>query len=361
MNSFELYTNIKNHIENRINELQRKEVIIYPYGQMGLLVKQVLNGQYGIGEKYIVDNGLSRYNENILSFESFKNKINENTLLILTAVNKKAYSEIKQELLRYANSDQIISIIDPVIISRPEKSEYFAILKELLRVRRINPYQKLIRVGRNNDGGYIMVDDFEKSKIAYSFGISDDVSWDKDIANRGIEVFQYDPTIYNVPEKNSLFHFYKIGISGIDDEKSSMLTLKTIMKNNKHADKNNMILKMDVEGAEWDFLKNTAEDNLAQFDQIAFELHGLTNDTKGEMILASIAKLNKTHQLIWIHGNNCSIAEQAKGILIPDCIEVLYVNREKYCFSSSECLFPCEIDQPNNKRIIDFNLGNWGE
>ena len=36
-----------------------------------------------------------------------------------------------------------------------------------------------------------------------------------------------------------------------------------------------MILKMDVEGAEWDFLDTVDTKTLKQFDQIVFEYHEL--------------------------------------------------------------------------------------
>lgn len=44
----------------------------------------------------------------------------------------------------------------------------------------MEPYELVgfekIRVGRNNDGGYVMVDDFDGIEAAYSIGINDDVS-----------------------------------------------------------------------------------------------------------------------------------------------------------------------------------------
>ena len=43
------------------------------------------------------------------------------------------------------------------------------------------PHPKFVRVGKDNDGGYIMFDDFDDVKVAYSAGINNDVSWDKDM------------------------------------------------------------------------------------------------------------------------------------------------------------------------------------
>lgn len=361
MNTFELYHNLKIFIESNYNELKEKEVVIYPFGQMGLLVKQMLNEQYGIHEKYIVDNGLSKYNQYILSFEDFQKACGEHTIVVLTAVNNENNKMMATSLRSIKNVDRIINIIEPVVINAPRKVDYFKKLKGLLRVAKIKQDVEFVRVGRDYDGGYLMINDFNDCDIAYSFGISDDVSWDRDIVKKNIDVFQYDPTIHDIPEQNVKFHFFKIGIAGEDDMDRHMLSLNTILEKNGHGTAQNMILKMDVEGAEWQFIESVTIELLDKFDQIVFEMHGLTNEGQKDKIFSSLQKLNQTHQLIWIHGNNYARAEVADNILIPDCIEVLYVNKNKYDFEMAECVFPLELDQPNHKRVLDFKLGNWGE
>lgn len=361
MNSFELYSNIRNHIEKNFNDLRNRKIVIYPYGQIGLLVKQILNEQYDLYESYIVDNGLSKYNKSVLSLDACLKYCDNNTVFFLTAANKKNNRELLNNLNKYIRDCHIINVIEPVVINTPEKSNFFSELRELLLVKKINKDCELIRVGRNNDGGYLMLDDFSSCKIAYSFGISDDISWDNDIANKSIDVFQYDPTIFNIPEYNDRFHFFKVGIAGADNFEIHMLTLETILKINGHDNKQNMILKMDVEGAEWECIESTPEDVFNKFDQLVFEMHGITDESNRTKIVSSIKKISRTHQLVWIHGNNYSKAEQADGIIVPDCIEVLYLNRQKYCFESSSCVFPYELDQPNNNRLFDFDMGNWGE
>jgi hypothetical protein len=46
-----------------------------------------------------------------------------------------------------------------------------------------------------------------------------------------------------------------------------------MLKENGHLNEKNMIFKMDVEGAEWETLKDTPEDVLLQFKYLAFEYH----------------------------------------------------------------------------------------
>ena len=73
--------------------------------------------------------------------------------------------------------------------------------------------KKKVRIGADKDGGYILLDDFENIKIAYSFGIFDEISFDKGLADRNIDVFMYDHTIEKLPFSNPKFHWKKIGIT----------------------------------------------------------------------------------------------------------------------------------------------------
>ena len=90
--------------------------------------------------------------------------------------------------------------------------DYYSDLHKLLHISKVENFD-LVRIGHNNDGGYILLDDFKPGGIAYSFGISNDVSFDKDIASKGYDVFMYDHTIEGLPKRekeNPRFHFFRI-------------------------------------------------------------------------------------------------------------------------------------------------------
>ena len=73
-----------------------------------------------------------------------------------------------------------------------------------LTPRRAVRFEK-IRLGRDGDGGYVMLDDFSGVSSALSFGIETDCSWDTAIAERGIEVHQYDHTVDGPPTDHPQF------------------------------------------------------------------------------------------------------------------------------------------------------------
>ena len=137
------------------------------------------------------------------------------------------------------------------------------------------PGKKRILIGRKADGGYVLLDDFENIKIAYSFGIDGDIYFDKDLANRGIDVYMYDHTINSLPYQayqNPKFHWKKIGVGGKNDKNENIKTLEELIIENGHSSEKNMILKMDIESCEWNTLKDLPDDILNQFKYIIFFL-----------------------------------------------------------------------------------------
>ena len=88
---------------------------------------------------------------------------------------------------------------------------------------------------------------------------------------------------------------FKIGITDSQNKRNNMNTLEELMKVNGHLNEANMILKMDVEGAEWNVLKELSYDILKKFKYISFELH-LGKFPKG-YYSDVIKKLSKFHRL----------------------------------------------------------------
>ena len=241
------------------------------------------------------------------------------------------------------------------------KQEYYERLRSRLTIKKVVG-KNFVRIGKHNDGGYIMVDNFQNGGIAYSFGINNDVSWDSDMAARGYDVFMYDPTIAGLPQENERFHFFKAGVAGIKTGKLN--TLEHFIAANGHADKSNMILKMDVEGAEWSFLAAISSETLNKFDQIVFEFHFMTHEKNQSLMnatLACIKKINQTHSLVHLHANNFgSFLILDDKILFPEVLELTYVKTSNYELVDDENIFlPIPLDQPNAPHRPEIPLGFW--
>lgn len=203
------------------------------------------------------------------------------------------------------------------------------------------PYQK-IRLGKDNDGGYVICD---VPKIYYdmflSAGISDDISFENDFCNKhkNTQCYAFDGTINNIMgQYNNNITFVKKNIGNVDDETTT--TLKTYIEN-----KNNIFLKMDIEGSEINWLNCLSLEQLNKFAQIVIEFHF----PFGKSEISVFEKLSQTHVLVHFHGNNTCDQHDYKNLFIPNVFECTYINKKYY--SSPLILntepIPSQLDQPN--------------
>lgn len=188
--------------------------------------------------------------------------------------------------------------------------------------------KKRILLGPKRDGSYVLLDDFDKIKIAYSFGINKQIQLDTELANRGIDVFMYDQTINSLPYNHNKFHWKKIGIRGKNDTDNSLKTLEKILMENKHNQEDNMILKMDVSYWEWESLKDLSDSILKKFKYILIEYHFMKPETEGILYYNVLKKIHKYHQPFYFRCVKKYIIVQFGNNRVCKYIEVSYVIRE---------------------------------
>ena len=158
--------------------------------------------------------------------------------------------------------------------------------------------------GNAYGGFYLHTKELNSQSIVYSVGIGTDISFDLEVINAfNCEVYGFDPTpksIQWVKENvdSDKFIMAEVGISNISGKKKFYLpknqnqvsgsllsiktvdrkhsislefqTLKQVMKVNNH--KYLDLLKMDIEGAEYDVLNDIINQSI-QIDQIVVEFH----------------------------------------------------------------------------------------
>jgi hypothetical protein len=225
----------------------------------------------------------------------------------------------------------------------------------------------MVRKGRAGDGGYVMLDSGLENALAYSAGISNDVSWDLDMAALGCELFQYDHTIDALPVEHPKFHWFRIGVGPRTQDEFA--TLADLIARNGHSDRRDIILKMDIEDAEWAVFESADGATLAHFAQIVVEMHklctvdyenGVQDLERFKMVRRVLAKLNQTHQVVHVHGNNYGPLGIVGGVPLPDVVEVTYVRRGEHTFSACDKVFPTPLDHPCRQDAPDYFLGALG-
>ena len=158
----------------------------------------------------------------------------------------------------------------------------------------------------------------------------------------------YDHTIQNISESNSKFHWKKIGLAGKKEINKNLKTLKDLIKENGHTHEKDMILKMGIEGYEWDSFLYMNLNILRQFKYIIVEFH--FSDKYKSIYSKILKKLNKTHQIFHLHCNNCGQFINFDGYSICDSLEVSYVIREGNTF--------LKYNENNSINDVDYNNCN---
>lgn len=215
-----------------------------------------------------------------------------------------------------------------------------------------------IRLGNESDGGYVMADP-GYGGIAYSIGVSPSSPWDLAMAQRNFAVYQYDASIAQEPDKhpNIFFHQYFLAPT----PQPGCKTLHEILDDHGHEQEHNIILQMDIEGAEWEILETLSPKDLSRFKQIIIEFHNLGFSASKAKLLE---KLRQTHSPIHLHYNNNVHHVHyipALGFLYSDeLIEVSYVRNADYRLSVCDTYFPTELDRANTRRYpLDIPIGSF--
>ena len=184
----------------------------------------------------------------------------------------------------------------------------------------------LKRFGSANDGGYLMCQNLiEPIDAAYSYGVGPNDDWGCDVSRRyHVPVHQYDcfdPARPTCSGGAFVFHNECVG-DRTGYRKSHLFdTLENQIRKNGDTSRH-LIIKMDIEGGEWDSLFAAPDELLASIPQIAMEMHGFDNPK----IVEVIRKLKRNFYLVNLHFNNWSCTSKASP-LPAWAYQVLWVNK----------------------------------
>jgi hypothetical protein len=122
------------------------------------------------------------------------------------------------------------------------------------------------------------------------------------------------------------------------------------------SDSRDLLLKVDVEGAEWSSLCAT---DFAPFQQVLLEMHDLTrlqDATSADEVLRTVRSLAATHRPVHVHANNEGAFNRYDGRWFPDGIEVSYVRRDLMEGAAPATSMVVGLDRPSNPKYPDYDL-----
>ncbi|PXW70353.1 methyltransferase FkbM-like protein [Loktanella sp. PT4BL] len=189
----------------------------------------------------------------------------------------------------------------------------------------------LIRVGDFGDGGYLVPDDFRGIAACYSPGVSQQASFEMDVAKRGVPSFMADASVENPPLQVPGAQFVPKFLG--DKDAGEFMTLASWIAATDPDPAADLLLQMDIEGAEYETLGAAPRDLLRRFRIIVIELHHLPSIlAKPKFLnraLTAIKKLQDDFVTVHLHPNNVSGTVEIEGEMIPRVVEVTLLRRDR--------------------------------
>lgn len=197
----------------------------------------------------------------------------------------------------------------------------------------IHPWRtehELIRVGGDGDGGYLLPDDLEGITACFSPGVSDQSSFEEDMLSRGIRCFQVDASVDRSPvQDHPLVKFERKFLGPVTEGK--FITLSDWVHENDPG--GDLLLQMDIEGAEWLTLAATSDEVLSRFRIICVELHRLEHlfdQFAFDVMEGVFRKLGELFYVVHIHANNwCEAMGISETYRMPGVMEYTFIRKDR--------------------------------
>lgn len=233
-------------------------------------------------------------------------------------------------------------------MSLTSEEELTRLIAELRPV--VSPFP-LVRIGPMADGGYLLPDDFKDIVGVVSGGIGNNAGFDLALARRGLPVVMTDRSILNPPVLHPRFRFIRKHIGSVDSPET--VTLSGLLQNMGSSD-GDLILKLDIEGAEYEALSAASVADMVRFRTIVVELHDLDKLAIAAHfgpMAAAIRKLTTNHAVVHIHPNNCAKPKAFGAISLPPVMEFTLYRRDRLADQAHwQVEFPHTLDVQNVPR-----------
>ena len=206
----------------------------------------------------------------------------------------------------------------------------------------------LIRVGPDGDGGYLVPDDLDGIRHAFSPGVSNESGFELELARRGMRVFLADYSVDGPAARHPSLVFDKRFVGCLTDER--FMTLDDWHTAKLGTDGSDLLLQMDIEGAEYETLLAASPSLLGRFRIMVIEFHRLPqlwNEPFFALAARAFERLLATHAVVHIHPNNCCGSVKSAGLEIPRIAEFTFLRRDRLRSSAHRTTFPHPLDRPN--------------
>lgn len=215
----------------------------------------------------------------------------------------------------------------------------------------------LVRLGASTDGGYLVPNDFDGVEACFSPGVADTATFESQLVERGIKSYLADFSVEEAPISNEMISFEKKFLGDTDGE--IYMRLETWVQSKVGNTQNDLLLQMDIEGAEFHVILDTPSSILNRFRMIIVEFHGMDRlfDQSGFLFInQAFQKLLKDFTVCHIHPNNVDPVWKHGPFGVPRTLEFTFLRKDRVVPTGQALSFPHPLDSPNVAERKDIVL-----
>lgn len=205
---------------------------------------------------------------------------------------------------------------------------------------------ELVRIGTcDGDGGYLLphLDGFDG---LFSAGIAGNVDFEIQASETwDIPVWMIDASIERLPQDSKYFIFQRLFLGATSA--SNYITLPEWVSASNSAGEN-LILKVDIEGFEYESVTCQSADILKKFKVMIFEMHSLEQIATVfglRAIQLFIDRITANHTIVHAHANNVGGIWKIAGVEIPAGLEITLLRNDAFVEDRGPSVLPHPLDR----------------
>lgn len=245
--------------------------------------------------------------------------------------------------------------LNAVFLNLPAKAFFAATKSETEQIRSLfrklapcTTDKPLIRLGPEDDGGYLVLDDLAGITTCFSPGVSTVSGFELACASRGMDVYLADASVEAPPDSHPKFKFIKNFIGAINQ--APFITMEEWVSIAQPDHSGDWLLQIDIEGSEYEVFLNMPTSILDKFRVIVVEVHFLDYlfDSPFFMLASRLfERLLANHACVHIHPNNADNMISSGDLRIPKTMEFTFHRRDRIKVGPTATRFPHPLDFDN--------------
>lgn len=195
----------------------------------------------------------------------------------------------------------------------------------------VDPGFPMRRIGGANDGGYLIPDCLEGLSVCLSPGVDRTADFERELAKLGIGSHLIDKSVDAPPDGLNPLSFTKKFLGPITCTKAEVISMEDWLVEVGEMTKDDMLLQMDIEGAEYASLLATPRNIRRQFRIIVLELHNLNAlaDRAFFQVFRDFTDmLLQDHAVVHAHPNNVRPPVRLGEVVLHPYLELTLLRRD---------------------------------